>query len=95
MLVTRPSLTADEYGEDFLYNGDLDLWEQGCIDEWNIDGGCYVTAYDDYIINPVQSARMRTSESFSFTYGRVEVRAQVPKGDWLWPGERDGPSHTV
>ena len=43
-------------------------------------------AHDEYIVNPVQSARMRTSTSFSFTYGRVEVRAQVPKGDWLWPG---------
>ena len=27
-----------------------------------------------------------TSGSFSFTYGTVEIRAQMPKGDWLWPG---------
>jgi beta-glucanase (GH16 family) len=31
------------------------------------------------------SARLRTVNSFSFTYGRVEVKAQIPKGDWIWP----------
>lgn len=38
------------------------------------------------IINPIQSARIVTSKSFSFTYGYVEVRAKMPRGDWLWPG---------
>ena len=38
------------------------------------------------IINPAQSARMVTSDSFSFTYGTIEVRAKMPKGDWIWPG---------
>lgn len=38
------------------------------------------------IINPIQSARMRTINSFSFTYGTVEIRAKMPRGDWIWPG---------
>ena len=42
MLVIKPSLTADEYGEDFLYNGELNLWEEGCTEDMNIDGGCYM-----------------------------------------------------
>lgn len=42
----------------------------------------------DEIINPIQSARMVTSDSFSFTYGIVEVSAKMPKGDWLWPGNQ-------
>ena len=29
---------------------------------------------------------MVTSDSFSFTYGTIEVRAKMPKGDWIWPG---------
>lgn len=33
------------------------------------------------------SARIRTVNTFSFKYGRVEVRAKMPIGDWLWPGE--------
>lgn len=43
------------------------------------------TAGDD-IINPIQSARIVTQDSFSFTYGVIEIRAKMPKGDWLWPG---------
>lgn len=37
------------------------------------------------IINPITSARMRTAETFAMKYGRVEVRAKLPIGDWLWP----------
>ncbi|KAF9053306.1 ectomycorrhiza-upregulated GH16 glucan endo-1,3-beta-glucosidase precursor [Panaeolus papilionaceus] len=37
------------------------------------------------VINPVQSARMSTRYSASLRYGRVEVRAKMPNGDWLWP----------
>lgn len=31
------------------------------------------------------SSRLRTVDSFNFRYGRVEVTAQIPKGDWIWP----------
>ncbi|KAH6905306.1 concanavalin A-like lectin/glucanase domain-containing protein [Coprinopsis sp. MPI-PUGE-AT-0042] len=37
------------------------------------------------IINPVRSARLTTRLSASIRYGRVEVRAKIPTGDWLWP----------
>ena len=37
------------------------------------------------MLNPIQSARLRTANSFSFKYGRVEIRAQLPRGDWIWP----------
>lgn len=43
-------------------------------------------AAGDEIINPIQSARMVTSESFSFTYGTIEVRAKMPFLPYLgWP----------
>jgi len=38
-----------------------------------------------HIINPVQSARISTRRSASIKYGKVEVRAKIPRGDWLWP----------
>jgi len=41
----------------------------------------------DEIINPIQSARIRTINSFSFVYGTVEIRAKMPRGDWIWPGK--------
>ncbi|KAI9459526.1 glycoside hydrolase family 16 protein [Boletus coccyginus] len=37
------------------------------------------------VINPVRSARISTRNSASIRYGRVEVRAKLPRGDWLWP----------
>jgi Glycosyl hydrolases family 16 len=33
----------------------------------------------------VRSARLTTQGAKSIQYGRVEVVAKVPKGDWLWP----------
>lgn len=37
------------------------------------------------ILPPVQSARLNTKLSASLKYGKIEVRAKMPKGDWLWP----------
>uniref|UniRef100_A0A8H7Y360 GH16 domain-containing protein n=1 Tax=Psilocybe cubensis TaxID=181762 RepID=A0A8H7Y360_PSICU len=37
------------------------------------------------VINPVQSARLTTQRSASIKFGRVEIRAKMPNGDWLWP----------
>ena len=35
------------------------------------------------IINPVASAKVTTNNSFNFTFGTVEIRAKMPKGDWI------------
>jgi beta-glucanase (GH16 family) len=37
------------------------------------------------IIPPVRSARLTTQGTKSIQYGRVEVTAKLPQGDWLWP----------
>lgn len=37
------------------------------------------------MLNPVKSASIRTVDSFAFKYGKVEVSAKLPAGDWLWP----------
>ena len=46
----------------------------------------YRVAGEDIVL-PIQSARIRSINSFSFRYGRVEVRAKMPRGDWIWPGK--------
>lgn len=53
-------------------------------DMWN---GCRRQGTPENIINPVRSARVRTLDSFQFKYGRMEVVAKMPTGDWLWPGK--------
>jgi beta-glucanase (GH16 family) len=37
------------------------------------------------IIPPVNSGRISTNISSKIKYGRVEVVAKLPDGDWLWP----------
>ena len=37
------------------------------------------------IVPPVKSGRIHTKHGTSITYGRVEVTATLPRGDWLWP----------
>ncbi|CAD7005985.1 unnamed protein product [Ceratitis capitata] len=34
---------------------------------------------------PVSSARINTKDKFSFQYGRIEIDAKLPEGDWLFP----------
>jgi len=38
VLYIKPTLTADRFGEDFLFNGTLDLRPEGC--NVNYNGGC-------------------------------------------------------
>lgn len=37
------------------------------------------------IIPPIRSARLSTQGKKTLKYGRVEVVAKLPQGDWLWP----------
>lgn len=63
-------------------SGDLRMASIG-----NADINCQITSNSTLgtVIPPVQSARLSTNSSFSMQYGRVEVRARMPTGDWLWP----------
>lgn len=84
-----PTLTSERIGEDKVRGGyRLDFWGGNPADRCtgNNFWGCERTsgAGGNYL-NPIQSAKITTSESFSFKYGRVEVKAKLPRGDWLWP----------
>nr|CAD7443581.1 unnamed protein product [Timema bartmani] len=89
VLHIRPTLTKDVLGENFLFNGVLDLRGSSlpgerCTNPSN--NGCYKRALGGQILNPVLSAQLQTSQSFSFQYGVIKVKAKMPRGDWLWPG---------
>lgn len=89
VLYIKPTLLEDQIGIDNLRNGfTMDIWGGSPADlcTENSFYGCLRTsgAGGNYL-NPVRSARLRTAESFYFKYGRVEVKAKLPKGDWLWP----------
>lgn len=76
------SITSDQ-----LYaNYTLDLTKDGsCTSTAN--SSCVITSdpVKGKMIPPVRSARLSTKGRKSIRYGRVEVVAKMPKGDWLWP----------
>lgn len=92
----KPTLTADNIGEGNMRNGfRMDMWGGSPADACtgNQFYGCERGSNGINIINPVQSAKITTQESFSFEYGRVEVRAKLPRGKWLWPAIWMLPKH--
>jgi beta-glucanase (GH16 family) len=43
------------------------------------------TAGNSSIVPPTKSGRINTKKGATIKYGRVEVTAKLPEGDWLWP----------
>ncbi len=43
------------------------------------------TAGNSTIVPPTRSGRITTRKGATIRYGRVEVTAKLPQGDWLWP----------
>ena len=88
ILYINPTLTEDAIGFQQVVSADINIWGGSPTDvcTGNQFYGCErnAAASGNYN-NPIRSARIRSAETFSFKYGRVEVRAQLPVGDWLWP----------
>lgn len=84
----RPILTEDKIGSDSVRNGyTYDLWGGSPVNQCTGNNfyGCSRSSNGNNYINPVMSAKLTSINSFSFKYGRIEVKAKLPKGDWLWP----------
>jgi hypothetical protein len=84
----KPVLTEDKIGANNVRNGyTYDMWGGSPADQCTANSffGCSRTSNGFNIINPVMSAKLTTVNSFSLKYGRVEVKAKLPKGKWLWP----------
>ncbi|XP_015114895.1 beta-1,3-glucan-binding protein 1 [Diachasma alloeum] len=77
-----PTLMETEYGKDFIQHGTLTLPK--CTGKLNTQD-CTRTARGSYILPPVASGAVNTKNSFAFMYGRIDVRAKLPKGDWIYP----------
>ena len=88
MLYLQPTLTAEDIGEDTVRNGSMNLWggTPAGVCTSNAWYGCERSAGGSgNVLNPIQSARIRSAQKFSMKYGKVEVKAQLPRGDWIWP----------
>ncbi|KAG0278786.1 hypothetical protein BGZ95_003184, partial [Linnemannia exigua] len=92
----RPTLTEYRIGARALHEGILDVWgsDPGTQCTGNYDYGCFrVGGAGGNILNPVQSGLVRSVNSFKFRFGKVEVRAKMPKGKWIWPAIWMLPAH--
>lgn len=83
-LYIMPTLTSDEIGTSAIFDGSTYTLD-GCTT--TNKSACAVTSSKaaGTVINPVKSARIRTVDSVSIAFGKVEVVAKLPTGDWLWP----------
>jgi hypothetical protein len=67
------------------HNRVLDLRGKGCTGPIWTDCVASTNTTNGTIINPVKSGRINTKLGASIQFGRVEVTAKLPAGDWLWP----------
>lgn len=80
----KPTLLEDKYGKGFVSNSNgLDLGNECTGVQDSLD--CQLKPKAWIILPPVISAKITTKDSFSFIYGTIEIRARLPKGDWIYP----------
>ncbi|KAK9366564.1 concanavalin A-like lectin/glucanase domain-containing protein [Lipomyces kononenkoae] len=86
-LYIMPTFTADVIGEDNLLNGyAVNLTAAGTCTS-TADTDCTISSNQTLgnMIPPIMSARLLTRNFANIRYGKVEVTAKLPQGDWLWP----------
>jgi beta-glucanase (GH16 family) len=73
-------------GENGWGNGEEQFYTNRPANAVIEDGNLKIIAKkENYQGAAYTSARLKTQDKFDFTYGRVEVRAKLPKGGGTWP----------
>ncbi|XP_055890613.1 beta-1,3-glucan-binding protein-like isoform X2 [Biomphalaria glabrata] len=78
-----PTISDPRFDDNFLRNGVMDvanIWGY-CTNKNNY--GCHREGKFG-LLPPVMSGKIMSKPTLR--YGIVEIRARIPKGDWLWPG---------
>ncbi|KAK6189997.1 hypothetical protein SNE40_001953 [Patella caerulea] len=94
-LYLRPTLTVDHPGftEQQLHSGVMDLKKVFGICTNKGFNGCYRDASKmGQLLPPIMSGRIESLVSYKF--GVLEIRAKMPRGDWLWPAMWTLPTHS-
>ncbi|XP_076659272.1 beta-1,3-glucan-binding protein 2-like isoform X1 [Halictus rubicundus] len=82
VLYIRPILLKQKYGISFVQGGTLRL--NKCTEQVGTRD-CTRTANAWDVLPPVISGRLNTKPFFNFMYGKIQVRAKLPRGDWIYP----------
>ncbi|XP_013113076.1 gram-negative bacteria-binding protein 2 [Stomoxys calcitrans] len=76
----KPTFTQEE-----LRKASIDFGSR-CTPVENVVTECKLMAKPPRIyVPPVNSSQIHTRETFRFKYARIEIKAKLPKGDWLLP----------
>jgi beta-glucanase (GH16 family) len=82
-LIIKPTLQDSKLIEN---NNVLNLTQLGtCTSSIITNCVAMTNTTNGTIVNPVKSARLNTKKKGAIRYGKVEVVAKLPIGDWLWP----------
>jgi beta-glucanase (GH16 family) len=83
MLIIKPTLQDATLIES---NNVINLTADGtCTSDVLTNCVTVTNITDGSIVQPVKSGRINTKKGATIKYGRVEVTARLPAGDWLWP----------
>jgi len=83
-LMLKPTLTTDDprWDEGWLHSGVMDMQSLYGECTQSAQYGCHREGKYG-ILPPVMSGKVKSKPTIR--YGSVEVRARIPKGDWIWP----------
>jgi len=83
-LYLKPTLTTDDhrFNENTLTTGTMDMNQLFGTCTNSDRYGCHREGQNG-LLPPVWSGKVTTTDTI--TYGRVNVRAKIPQGDWIWP----------
>ena len=67
-------------------NNELEYYTNGVKNTFLTGGYLVIEASkESFGTNNYTSARLKTEDKKTFTYGRIDIRAKLPKGQGLWP----------
>ncbi|MCJ1436639.1 hypothetical protein MMC27_006019 [Xylographa pallens] len=81
-LIIKPTLQDANLVET---NNVINLLKSGCTSDIWSNCVAVTNVTNGTIVNPVKSGRINTKKGATIKYGRVEVTATLPQGDWMWP----------
>ncbi|CAF9941373.1 MAG: hypothetical protein ALECFALPRED_009087 [Alectoria fallacina] len=79
-LIIKPTLQ-----DETLLTTNNNLTLPDCTSTLYYDCNAATNVTNGTIVPPVKSGRINTLKGATIKYGRVEVVATMPEGDWLWP----------
>ncbi|KAF2454644.1 glycosyl hydrolase [Lineolata rhizophorae] len=78
-------ITTDQIFDGYSLNLTRAGGDSSCTGSNNMACAIRSNATTGATLPPVRSARLSTKGKKTVKYGRVEVTAKLPAGDWLWP----------